>query len=178
MSSCSLGWCAAEYWPICARGQAIRFVTLGRCPLSIYQRQAISVRLPAPTLEPPPNAYVHPIPQQRRNCPGGRGNAGRRQAERTGFLQGAESLVFYCRTTSASITPRTPRRTCCPYATGGMEQRGGRQRGAGQHRSCCCYAFSNPATCEILTRGFLRFKFKQASSQPVASTKRVLNLAS
>ena len=28
----------------------------------------------------------------------------------------AERLVFYCRTTSASTTPRTPRRTCCPYA--------------------------------------------------------------
>jgi len=25
-------------------------------------------------------------------------------------------LVFYCRTTSASTAPRTPRRTCCPYA--------------------------------------------------------------
>ena len=27
-----------------------------------------------------------------------------------------ERLVFYCRTTSASTAPRTPRRTCCPYA--------------------------------------------------------------
>ena len=25
-----------------------------------------------------------------------------------------ERLVFYCRTTSASTAPRTPRRTCCP----------------------------------------------------------------
>ena len=28
----------------------------------------------------------------------------------------AQRLVFYCRTTSASTAPRTPRRTCCPYA--------------------------------------------------------------
>ena len=27
-----------------------------------------------------------------------------------------ERLVSYCRTTSASTAPRTPRRTCCPYA--------------------------------------------------------------
>ena len=27
-----------------------------------------------------------------------------------------ERLVVYCRTTSASTAPRTPRRTCCPYA--------------------------------------------------------------
>ena len=27
-----------------------------------------------------------------------------------------ERLVFYCQTTSASTAPRTPRRTCCPYA--------------------------------------------------------------
>ena len=27
-----------------------------------------------------------------------------------------EKLVFRCRTTSASTAPRTPRRTCCPYA--------------------------------------------------------------
>ena len=27
-----------------------------------------------------------------------------------------ERLVFYCRTTSACTAPRTPRRTCCPYA--------------------------------------------------------------
>ena len=27
-----------------------------------------------------------------------------------------ERLVLYCRTTSASTAPRTPRRTCCPYA--------------------------------------------------------------
>ena len=29
---------------------------------------------------------------------------------------GGERLVFYCRTTSANTAPRTPRRTCCPYA--------------------------------------------------------------
>jgi len=27
-----------------------------------------------------------------------------------------ERLEIYCRTTSASTAPRTPRRTCCPYA--------------------------------------------------------------
>ena len=27
-----------------------------------------------------------------------------------------ERLAFHCRTTSASTAPRTPRRTCCPYA--------------------------------------------------------------
>ena len=27
-----------------------------------------------------------------------------------------ERLVFYCRSTSASTAPRTPRRKCCPYA--------------------------------------------------------------
>ena len=27
----------------------------------------------------------------------------------------AERLLCYCRTTSASTAPRTPRRTCCPY---------------------------------------------------------------
>ena len=31
-------------------------------------------------------------------------------------LSSSERLVFYCRTTSASTAPRTPRRTCCPYA--------------------------------------------------------------
>ena len=31
-------------------------------------------------------------------------------------IPGTERLVFYCRTTSASTAPRTPRRTCCPYA--------------------------------------------------------------
>ena len=30
--------------------------------------------------------------------------------------QQEERLVFSCRTTSASTAPRTPRRTCCPYA--------------------------------------------------------------
>ena len=28
-----------------------------------------------------------------------------------------ERPVFYCRTTSASTAPRTPRRMCCPYAS-------------------------------------------------------------
>jgi len=36
--------------------------------------------------------------------------------EHTYHLRGpGERLVFYCRTTSASTAPRTPRRTCCPY---------------------------------------------------------------
>jgi len=32
------------------------------------------------------------------------------------LVSSRERLVFYCRTTSASTAPGTPRRTCCPYA--------------------------------------------------------------
>jgi len=31
-------------------------------------------------------------------------------------FEALERLVLYCRTTSASTAPRTPRRTCCPCA--------------------------------------------------------------
>jgi len=37
--------------------------------------------------------------------------------ERRGLLGSCTvTLVLYCRTTNASTAPRTPRRTCCPYA--------------------------------------------------------------
>ena len=29
---------------------------------------------------------------------------------------GMKTLIFYCQTTSARTSPRTPRRTCCPHA--------------------------------------------------------------
>ena len=38
------------------------------------------------------------------------------QVQQNPVLSVLYRLVFYCRTTSASTAPRTPRRTCCPSA--------------------------------------------------------------
>jgi len=81
-----------------------------RCPADINSTNSL---VPATLRRANSTRTRNPNPESRIPGPGSRTPGA---AQKAFAVKCEERLVFYCRTTSASTAPRTPRRTCCPYA--------------------------------------------------------------